>query len=85
MIEEVDLYPKASLSPGGFVVENAPVWIDFPAILHRNGTCLTFVDGHGEYWVWGDPRTLTLTKHLTPSGGNADLVRLQNVQGAYTP
>jgi prepilin-type N-terminal cleavage/methylation domain-containing protein len=84
-IEEVDLNPKAGDNDGGFVVDPAPVWIDYPAVLHRNGTCITFMDGHGEFMQWSDPRTAQLTRHLTPSAGNPDLVTLQNMQGSISP
>jgi prepilin-type N-terminal cleavage/methylation domain-containing protein len=30
------------------------------AIHHSNGTCLSFADGHSEYWKWMDPATITL-------------------------
>jgi prepilin-type N-terminal cleavage/methylation domain-containing protein len=36
---------------------------EWPApIQHSNGTCLSFADGHLEYWKWKDPRTLTDAK-----------------------
>ena len=25
---------------------------------HSNGTCMTFADGHSEYWRWKDPLIL---------------------------
>lgn len=83
LIEEVDLHPKAANNTGGFVVEPypSPVWIDYPAVLHDGITCLTFLDGHADYWQWSDPRTLTISKHLFPTPGNADLVRLQGAEG----
>jgi prepilin-type N-terminal cleavage/methylation domain-containing protein len=28
------------------------------AIHHNKGTCMSFADGHGEYWRWQDPRTI---------------------------
>ena len=28
------------------------------AIRHTNGTCMSFVDGHSEYWRWTDPLTI---------------------------
>ncbi len=30
------------------------------AIHHANGTCLSFADGHSEYWKWTDPWTITM-------------------------
>jgi prepilin-type N-terminal cleavage/methylation domain-containing protein len=29
---------------------------------HADGTCLSFADGHSEYWKWTDPATLTWGK-----------------------
>lgn len=87
VIEEFDLYPKKKSSSGGFVVEPAPaeVWTDTPASPHGNGTCITFLDGHCEFWVWTDPRTLAfpLGIHNVQTKGNNDLVRLQAVLGSY--
>jgi type II secretory pathway pseudopilin PulG len=47
---------------GGFVVLQYPLqlWADFPGILHRNGTCIVFVDGHSEFLQWNDQGTTTL-------------------------
>ena len=33
---------------------------DYPPVHHNNGTCLSFVDSHIEYWRWKDPRTIKL-------------------------
>jgi len=34
-------------------------WWEMPlAIHHSNGTCMSFADGHSEYWRWTDPTTL---------------------------
>lgn len=91
MIEEFDLYPKTKNNPGGFVVPPAPaeptpteVWIDTPGIAHGGGSCLTFVDGHCEFWPWGDPQTLAFSAgaHFARTTGDADLARLQAVLGS---
>jgi hypothetical protein len=29
-----------------------------PPIFHSNGTCMSFADGHGEYWKWQNPETV---------------------------
>lgn len=85
MIEEFDLHPKTANNPGGFVVEPAPatIWIDTPGIAHGGGSCITFLDGHCEFWTWSDPRTLAFPAgtHSARTPGNADLVRLQAVLG----
>lgn len=86
VIEEFDLHPKQTYSAGGFVVEPAPSaeWIDTPAVVHGNGSCITFLDGHCEFWVWSDARTLAfpLGTHLVRTPGNLDLTRLQSVLGS---
>ena len=71
---------------GGFAVDPYPsdVWDGYPAPLHNRGTCLAFVDGHGEYWTWGDPRTLTLassTQQFPSTPMNPDLRHLQSIEG----
>ena len=35
-----------------------PRWKDLPPLRHGDGTNFSFVDGHAEYWKWGDPRTI---------------------------
>jgi prepilin-type N-terminal cleavage/methylation domain-containing protein len=61
-----------------------------PPIHHSNGTCMSFADGHSEYWKWADPGTITTAQHYLaplisdrwPSGSshvdpnNPDYVRL---------
>lgn len=74
---------------GGFAVEPYPsdVWAAYPAPLHNRGTCLFFVDGHGEYWMWRDPQTLSLNdpsqfpQPFPHTPNNPDLPRLQSVEG----
>jgi hypothetical protein len=29
---------------------------------HSNGTCMSFADGHSEYWRWEDPRTIACSR-----------------------
>lgn len=85
VIEEFDLYPKVQSSSGAFVVEAAPSteWVDTPASPHGGGTCISFLDGHCEFWVWTDPRTSAFPygTHLVNADGNPDLPRLQAVLG----
>lgn len=85
-IEEYDIHPKQQNNAGGFIV-NPPisdVWVDTPAVAHGNGSCITFLDGHCEFMVWTDPRTLAFPSgtHYMPSSGNADLPRLQAILGS---
>ena len=35
-----------------------PGWWDKPPVQHDKGTTFSFSDGHGEWWLWKDPRTL---------------------------
>ena len=35
-------------------------WFDAPPIIHNNGTTLSFVDGHAEYWHWENQDTIDL-------------------------
>jgi type II secretory pathway pseudopilin PulG len=80
LIEEND---RRGENEGPFVVSRPPVfvWNDYPATWHRNGACLSFMDGRCEYWQWSDPRTLALVKNHTPSPNNPDLARVQQVVG----
>ena len=86
MIEEYDLQPKTANNPGGFVVMPAPsfVWRDTPAVAHGGGACITFLDGHAEFWTWSDPRTLAFPggTHDKSSPSNPDLPRLQSALGS---
>jgi len=72
---------------GGFVIEPAPsvIWVDIPAILHRRGTCFSYVDGHVDYYRWSDPRTLVLKTNFSPTPGNSDLTYLQSIEGLRGP
>ncbi len=54
---------------------------DYPPVHHSNGTCLSFVDSHIEYWKWKDPRTIKLGHNhvqglYDEQPGNQDLARL---------
>ena len=59
---------------------------DYPPVHHSNGTCLSFVDGHIEYWKWKDPRTIKLGRDgpynhwqelYDEQPGNQDMARLR--------
>jgi hypothetical protein len=85
MIEEFDLHPKQANTSGGFAVQPAPatIWIDTPGVAHGDGSCITFLDGHCDFWTWSDPRTLAFPAgtHMARTSGSADLIRLQGVLG----
>jgi type II secretory pathway pseudopilin PulG len=36
-------------------------------IHHANGTCVSFADGHAEYWKWKDPATITWARAWLPN------------------
>ena len=88
-IEEMNPNPKAANSSGGFSLlpYPNPIWMrHFPAILHGHGTCMSFLDGHCDFYQWSDPRTLTLsgtssTVQFISTPGDPDLVELQALGG----
>ena len=51
-------------------------WGDIPALFHRKGTVASFVDGHAEYKIWGDKRTL-VAKRDEKQDGNQDILWLK--------
>ena len=36
-------------------------------IHHSSGTCMSFADGHGEYWRWADPNTMAVARYWQAS------------------
>jgi len=61
---------------------NPPIWADVPAFFHVKGTNMTFVDGHGEFHLWGDRRTLTAKRAPDPLAfqpNNNDLVDIRRL------
>ena len=85
-IEESD--PR-SYNVGGFTVMPYPgeYWFDHPAMLHGKGTCLSFVDGHCEFWTWRDAKTWTFNVNYDPVhvDDTTELRRLQAVMGINPP
>lgn len=55
-------------------------WWDVVGSWHARGCCVSFADGHIEYWKWQDSRTLTAEGGETTTK-NADLVRVQESMG----
>lgn len=88
-IEEQNLNPKLTNNSGAFTLTPYPssIWLrHFPAILHGSGTCLSFLDGHVDYYTWSDLRTPTLpvlakTVQFPSTPGNIDLAHLQALGG----
>lgn len=54
----------------------ATAWIDTPAIFHKKGTTMSFADGHAEYRIWSDKRTL-VAKPLATQPKNLDMYQLR--------
>ena len=79
-IEEFD---DRGYNMGSFVIDPYPGWgwVDTPAMWHKSGTTMSFVDGHVEYWQWSDPRTLKVRGHFEQTPNNPDMVRLWGVLG----
>lgn len=72
----------STLDDGHFLYSDTNnVWFNIPAWQHRNGTVLTFADGHGEYWKWrGSLPTITYfedSSDVTDPASLADIQRLQ--------
>lgn len=56
-------------------------WVDYPANFHKNGTPLSFVDGHCEFWTYSDPRTAQITTNNVTHPGSKDWDYLRKVSG----
>lgn len=75
-----------SINDGLFVADPTQTgWVDVPAIYHKNGSGISFADGHSEVKRWTDKRVL-LNKSGNPNGatlapvptGNTEYLWLQN-------
>jgi len=88
------------VTPDSFAVHyNQETWWDDPPVRHGDGTTLSFVDGHSDYWKWKGLDTVKMGRqrerghpgnHYPPetAEGFDDLYRLQkNTWGklGYTP
>ena len=77
----VEEFDPRGFNKGSFLIYNAgDLWIDYPVSWHNRGACVSFADGHVEYFRWGDPRTVTLT-FLAVTPNNPDLKMLQKLVG----
>jgi prepilin-type processing-associated H-X9-DG protein len=47
-------FPFSSINDGYMTIHNYPddSWADIPSKRHNKGACLSFADGHVEYWKW---------------------------------
>jgi prepilin-type N-terminal cleavage/methylation domain-containing protein/prepilin-type processing-associated H-X9-DG protein len=51
---------EGRVTPDSYAVyQNAEQWFDPPQVRHGNGTVVSFVDGHTEWWRWRSKWTLT--------------------------
>jgi len=77
----VEEFDPRGYNLGSFLIFNSgDVWIDYPVSWHNGGACVSFADGHVEYFRWADPRTVTLT-FLAVTPNNPDLKALQQLVG----
>ena len=77
----VEEFDPRGYNMGSFLLFNSgDVWVDYPVSWHNRGACLSFADGHVEYFRWADPRTVTLT-FLAVTPNNPDLKMLQRLVG----
>ncbi len=74
---------EGRLSPVSWTVyyDRAQWWDGTPA-RHGDGTNLSFVDGHSEYWKWKDPRTVARSKGESTATVQLDNLDLQRIQRA---
>jgi len=74
-------------------INNAGLWIspfgireygDWPASRHNYGCCMSFADGHVEYWKWKGPWIFKFTGNPTSaSPKDRDLPRIQNTVPSF--
>lgn len=78
-IEEFD--PRG-YNEGSFVFyDSGDYWVDYPARWHNDGTCLSFADGHVEYFHWTNSQTMAIDNFFAYTPNNPDLRRLEAVAG----
>jgi prepilin-type processing-associated H-X9-DG protein len=76
-IEEYDQRTVAGGGPsynqGSFLLwkwQNQPSkdqwWVDLPGLYHKVGTTMSYADGHAEFKIWADRRTLQLQPWPSP-------------------
>lgn len=78
----IEEYDPRGWNLGSFVIPPSGLeWVDFPAIWHSNGNCVSFADGHTEYIRFTDTRTIRLQSfhNKTDTVPNPDQIRLQSL------
>jgi prepilin-type N-terminal cleavage/methylation domain-containing protein len=79
----IEEYDDRGFNQGSFLQFKNPnqfVWGDIPAFFHKNGTVVSYGDGHASYKIWNDRRTLTAQRAPAPNSvqpGNKDLTELK--------
>jgi len=72
----------------GFAIQSVPAnsWDSYPGWWHSAGACISFVDGHAEYWRWDVAHTLRHDMNDPDASKDLrDLRRLQAVRGQWIP
>lgn len=77
-IEEFD---ERGFNQGSYLQYSTPpfpqyLWGDIPAFFHRKGTVISLADGHAEYRIWSDQRTLKAKRDIVQAN-NSDLKQLK--------
>ncbi len=89
-IEENDWRTAMSQTPynlGSYAVQPEPntQFVDYPGAWHANGVCMSFADGHADYWKWSSETIKALKTNnvdvASMPGALADLRRLQAARG----
>ena len=69
--------PRGSNWSSWVLFASGDLWLDWVVAWHDDGSNFSFADGHAEYWVWEDPRTLTIDDFGVITPDNPDLQRVQ--------
>jgi type II secretory pathway pseudopilin PulG len=86
-IEEYD--PRGFNMGSWAIYPTGSQWVDMPGVYHGfssasarggAGSCLSFADGHAEYWQWADLQTLAMSNFFAVTPNDPDLTRLQKAK-----
>jgi prepilin-type processing-associated H-X9-DG protein len=68
-----------SINDGYMTINDYPDerWADIPSKRHNSGACLSFADGHVEYWKWKSASKVFLASVNVKADELPDLRRLQ--------
>lgn len=80
----IEEYDDRGFNQGSFLqfksTGNPLIWGDIPAFFHKNGTVMSYADGHATYKIWNDRRTLKAKRAPDPNSvqpNNKDLLELK--------